>query len=97
MFGVTVNFLDKLCHDHQLSRVSTEVNIEVFHVVLRAIPPIGRVMGNVVRVVDDWPFAILSAGGSIEIKAVQPSTSAIEHFTSMLFVNRFRCVRQIEI
>lgn len=97
MIGVTVNFLDELCHDPQLSRVSAEVNIEVFQVVLRAMPPIGGVVGNVVRVVNDWPFAILRAGGSVEIKAVQPNAVAIEHFTSMLLVNRCRRARQIEI
>lgn len=97
VIGITVDFLDEVCHNPQLSCVSAKLNVEVYHVVLRAMPPIGRVIGEIVCVIDDWPFTVLRAGGSVEIEAIQPNAIAVKHFASMLLIDWFRRVRQIEV
>lgn len=93
MIGIAVNLLDELRHDSQLSRVPTELNVEVDHVVRRAIPPVSRVIGEVVSVVNDRPFPVLGTGGSVKIEAVQPNAGAVQHFTSMQLIQWFGCVR----
>jgi len=46
-------------HDPQLAIISTEMNIEIIHVVLGALPPLLRVTGDVVGVLDDGGLAVL--------------------------------------
>jgi hypothetical protein len=59
MVRVAINPLHEISHDPQFGIVGTYMDVEVFQIVLRATPPVLRVICNVVRVRDDGLFAVL--------------------------------------
>ena len=97
MSRITINLLCDVPHDSQLSIISTYMNVEVFHIVFRAIPPVLRLICDIVCVRYNGRFAILRAGGAIKVKAVQPHASAVEHLPSVLFVDRLCCVGDVKV
>lgn len=58
VIGVAVDLREKAGHDPQLVVVSTGVDIEVLHVVRRAVPPLLRMASDIVRVGDDWQLSM---------------------------------------
>jgi hypothetical protein len=97
MIRITINLLHKIPHNSQLSIVTGYMNVEVLHIVLRAVPPVLRVICDIVSVRDDGWLAVLRPSGTIEVKAVQPDASAVKHFPSVLLVDWLCCVGQVEV
>ena len=59
MIGIVINLGIEGGHDPQFSIVGTDVDVEVAHIVRRALPPVFRMAGDVVGVLDDGRLAIL--------------------------------------
>lgn len=94
---VTVDFRHKSCHDFQLGVVSTDLDVKVFHVVWGASPPVFRMICHVVRAADDRWLPVLRAGRSVQVEAVQPDPSTIQHFPSVIFVEGLSSVWKVQI
>ena len=56
---ITVYLRNETCQDFQFCIVCTDVNVEVFHVVKRALPPILRVICHVISTTDNRWLAVL--------------------------------------
>lgn len=56
---VAVDLRNERRHDLQLSVICTNVDVEVGHVILRALPPVLGVVGNVVRRADNRRLSVL--------------------------------------
>jgi hypothetical protein len=78
VFGVAIDLSHKIGNDPQLGVVAAEMDIEVFDVVLCGIPETLGVVRDVVCVLDDGGFAVLRAGGAVEVEAVEPDAGAVE-------------------
>lgn len=86
MVWITVNLFSEVCHHSKLCGITTQVDVEMLHIVRRAFPPLVRVIRCVILVVDDGWFAILRTGRAVEIETVKPNTSAIQLFPRMMLV-----------
>ena len=81
----------------QLRIIRSQLYIEPSHIIRRAIPPLFRTTGHVVRIANDGCLAVLRASGTIEVEAVQPGACAVEHFAGMSLVFGFGCVGIVEV
>ena len=97
MIRITINLPQKIPHNSQLSIITAYMNVEVLHIVLRAVPPVFRAICDVISVRDDGWLAVLRPSGSIEVKAVQPDASAVEHFPSVLLVDWLCRIGQVKV
>lgn len=87
----------ELTHQLQLRIVCGQLDVEPFHVIRRAVPPLVRMTGDVIGVADNGCFAVLRTGRAIEVEAVQPGASAVEHLAGMPLVFRLCGVGIVEI
>lgn len=94
---VTVNLGPKFGHYLQLRIVRANLDVEVLHIVWGALPPVLGVVGHVVIVADNGGLSILRSSGAIKVEAVEPNTRSVQHFPGMVFAQRFRGVRQMEV
>lgn len=78
MIRIIVNAGDETRHDSQLRIITTNVDIEMWHVVWGTPPPVLGVIRCVIHVADDGRLAVLRSSRPIEVKAVQPDARAIE-------------------
>ena len=97
MIRIAVDLGNKCSHDPQLRIVGTDVDIEMLHVVRRALPPILGMVGRVVHIADGGPFSILRSSGSVEVKTVEPYASSIEHLPCVIFAKGLGGVGVVEI
>lgn len=94
---IAVNLEPEVREHPQLGVVGGQVDVEVFHVVQRAVPPGGGPVGGVVCVGDDGRLAILRAGRPVEVEAVEPGAGAVQHFAWVLLVLGLRDVGTVEV
>ena len=83
---VAVNLPPELREYRQVRVVRCRMNIEVLHVVRRAVPPLIAAVRGVVRVADDRRFAVLGTRRAVEVETVEPRASAVEHLACVRLV-----------
>lgn len=93
MVWVAIYFSDERCHDLELRVVRADLDVEVLHVVRRALPPVLRMIRHVVRVADNGRLAVLRARRAVEVEAVEPHSGAVEHLTRMVLVEGLGGIR----
>lgn len=80
---------DKAGHDSELCVNTTNVYIEIWHVIWRASPPVFRMICCVVCVAYHSRLAVPQSGGPIEVATDQPNPRSVELFASMQLILRF--------
>jgi hypothetical protein len=83
--GVAVNCADKFGHYSQLGSIRANLDVKMFHVVWGVLPPISRMIGSIIRIIDSRWLSILRAGRPIKVETVEPNPSAVKHLPSMVF------------
>jgi hypothetical protein len=97
VMGVVVDLRDKFSHYSQLSIIRANLDIEVLHVVRRALPPILGMVGSIIHIVDRWWLPVLRTSRPIKVETVHPNTSTVEHLPSMVLAERLRGIWEMEI
>lgn len=90
---IAVDFCDERCHDLELRVVRADLDVEVLHVVRRALPPVLRMVRHVVRVADDGRLAVLRARRAVEVETVEPHSGAVEHLARMVLIEGLGSIR----
>lgn len=73
------------------------MNIKMPHIERRARPPVLRVVCDVVSIADDRRFAVLRAGRTVEVVAVQPDSGTVQHFAGVCLADGFGGVGDVEV
>ena len=97
MVRVAVNLGNEVRHDLELRVVRANVDVEILHVVWRSLPPILRMVEDIVLRTDNRRLAILRPSRAVKVQAVHPNTSPIEHLACVVLVERLRGVRKVQI
>jgi len=95
--GVAVDLRKEFGHDSQLGIIRANLDIEVLHVVRRALPPIFGVVRSIICVVDRRWLSILRTSRPVKVETVQPNPSAIEHLSGVVLTERLRGIWEVKI
>lgn len=84
-------------HDLQVRVIPADMDIGVRQIVRRAAPPILRVRRNEIVIPYRRRLPVLGPHRAVEIEAVQPRSSPVQHLASVRLVHRRRCAWQVQV
>lgn len=97
VMGVAIDLREKFGHDSQLRIIRANLDIEVLHVIRRALPPIFRMIGSIIHITDRWRLSILRTRRPIKIETIKPNTSAVEQLPGVVLIEWLRSIRKVKI